>query len=59
MVSKAHCMSFLCTELLLFNYAKVKTVFHYTPLILLVSEYLFLHQMEFPDYHNTVMKNNA
>ncbi len=33
MVSEAHCMSFSCTELLLFNYAKVKTVFHYmTPL---------------------------
>ncbi len=27
MVSEAHCMSFPCTELLLFNYAKVKTVF--------------------------------
>ncbi len=27
MVSEAHCMSFSCTELLLFNYAKVKTVF--------------------------------
>jgi len=26
MVSEAHCMS--CTELLLFIYAKVKTVFH-------------------------------
>ncbi len=25
---EAHCMSFPCTELLLFNYAKVKTVFH-------------------------------
>ncbi len=28
MVFEAHCMSFPCTELLLFNYAKVKTVFH-------------------------------
>ncbi len=28
MVSEAHCMSFPCTELLLFNYAKVKTIFH-------------------------------
>ncbi len=28
MVSEAHCISFPCTELLLFNYAKVKTVFH-------------------------------
>ncbi len=28
MVFEAHCMSFTCTELLLFNYAKVKTVFH-------------------------------
>ncbi len=28
MVSEAHCMSFTCTELLLFNYAKVKTVFY-------------------------------
>ncbi len=28
MVFEAHCMSFSCTELLLFNYAKVKTVFH-------------------------------
>ncbi len=28
MVSEAHCMSFPCTELLLFNYAKVKKVFH-------------------------------
>ncbi len=28
MVFEAHGMSFLCTELLLFNYAKVKTVFH-------------------------------
>ncbi len=35
MVSEAHCMSFPCTELLLFNYAKVKTVFHsMAPLIL-------------------------
>ncbi len=25
---EAHGMSFQCTELLLFNYAKVKTVFH-------------------------------
>ncbi len=29
MVSEAHSMSFPCTEPLLFNYAKVKTVFHY------------------------------
>ncbi len=28
MVFEAHCMSFPCTELLLFNYAKVKIVFH-------------------------------
>ncbi len=28
MVSEAHCMSFPSTELLLFNYAKVKTVVH-------------------------------
>ncbi len=28
MVSEAHCMSFPCTELLSFNYAKVKTDFH-------------------------------
>ncbi len=28
MLSEAHCMSFSCTELLLFNYAKVKTVFY-------------------------------
>ncbi len=28
MVFEAHCMSFPCTEFLLFNYAKVKTVFH-------------------------------
>ncbi len=28
MVSEAHCMSFPRTELLSFNYAKVKTVFH-------------------------------
>ncbi len=28
MVSEAHWMSFTCIELLLFNYAKVKTVFH-------------------------------
>ncbi len=55
---EAHCMSFPCTELL-FNYVKLKTVFYSTPLILLVSEYLCLHQMEFPDYHDTVMKNNA
>ncbi len=35
MVSEAHCMPFPCTELLLFNYAKVKTVFHsMAPLIL-------------------------
>ncbi len=27
MMFGAHCMSFPCTELLLFNYAKVKTVF--------------------------------
>ncbi len=29
MVFEAHCMSFPCTELLLFNYAKVNTVFHF------------------------------
>ncbi len=29
MVFEAHGMSFPCTELLLFNYAKVKTVFHW------------------------------
>ncbi len=28
MVFEAHGMSFPCTELLLFNYAKVNTVFH-------------------------------
>ncbi len=28
MMFEAHGMSFPCTELLLFNYAKVKTVFH-------------------------------
>ncbi len=28
MVFEAHCISFPCTELSLFNYAKVKTVFH-------------------------------
>ncbi len=28
MVFEAHCMTFPCTELLLFNYAKVNTVFH-------------------------------
>ncbi len=28
MVFEAHCTSFPCTELLIFNYAKVKTVFH-------------------------------
>ncbi len=28
MVFEAHCMSFPCTELLLFNYAKANTVFH-------------------------------
>ncbi len=34
MVSEAHCMSCPCTELLLFNYAKVKIFFHsMTPLI--------------------------
>ncbi len=30
MVSEAHSMSFPCTELLLFNYANVKTVFYGT-----------------------------
>ncbi len=30
MVFEAHGMSFPCTELLLFNYAKVNTVFHGT-----------------------------
>ncbi len=29
MVFEAHGMSFPCTQLLLFNYAKVNTVFHY------------------------------
>ncbi len=34
-MSEAHCMSFPCAELLLFNYAKVKTVFNsMAPLIL-------------------------
>ncbi len=28
MVFEAHCISFPCTELLLFNYAKVNIVFH-------------------------------
>ncbi len=28
MVFEAHCISFPCTEFLLFNYAKVNTVFH-------------------------------
>ncbi len=28
MVSEAHCMSFPCIELLIFIYAKVKTVFY-------------------------------
>ncbi len=28
MVFEAHCMSFQRTDLLLFNYAKVNTVFH-------------------------------
>ncbi len=28
-------------------------------LILLVSEYLCLYQMELPEYNNIVMKNNA
>ncbi len=36
MVFEAHCMSFPCTEHLLFNYAKVNTVFHsMAPLIFL------------------------
>ncbi len=39
MVSEAHCMSFPCTELLLFNYTKVKTVFHSMALL---KEYLSL-----------------
>ncbi len=44
MVSEAHCMSFSCTELLLFNYAKVKTVFHsMAPLKqYILFEYLFV-----------------
>ncbi len=29
MVFEADCMSFSCTELLLVNYAKVNTVFHF------------------------------
>ncbi len=29
MVFEAHGMSFSCTQLLLFNYTKVNTVFHY------------------------------
>ncbi len=41
MVFEAHCMSFPCTELLLFNYAKVNTVFHsmapLSPLMMLVK----------------------
>ncbi len=38
MVFEAHCMSFPCTELLLFNYAKLKTVFHsMAPLKLLIT----------------------
>ncbi len=36
MVFEAHGMSFPCTELLLFNYAKVNTVFHsMAPLMIL------------------------
>ncbi len=38
MLSEAHCMSFPCTVLLLFNYARVKTVFHsMAPLISVTS----------------------
>ncbi len=38
MVFEAHCMSFPCPELLLFNYAKLKTVFHsMAPLKLLIT----------------------
>ncbi len=37
MVFEAHGMSFPCTELLLFNYAKVNTVFHsMAPLIIII-----------------------
>ncbi len=38
MVFKAHCMSFQCTELLLFNYAKVNTVFHSTAPLIIIRE---------------------
>ncbi len=48
MVFEAHCMSFPCTELLLFNYAKVKSVFHsMAPLSITVVNFEYttsLHQ---------------
>ncbi len=41
MVFEAHCMSFPCTELLLFNYAKENTVFHsMAPLTVVVLKVL-------------------
>ncbi len=54
MVSEAHSMSFPCTELLLFNYAKVKTVFHSMAIFILSwscmdyfyeASYSFVHNM--------------
>ncbi len=40
MVFEAHCMSFPFTELLLFNYAKVNTVFHsMAPLTIIVKHF--------------------
>ncbi len=43
MVFEAHGMSFPCTQLLLFNYTKVNTVFHYlAPLKKEEEEYICL-----------------
>ncbi len=44
MVFEAHCMSFPCTELLLFNYAKVKTVFHSMAPLIHVPVLLYLNR---------------
>ncbi len=58
MVFEAHGMSFPCTELLLFNYAKVNTVFHsMAPSITLTRSGELLHNNSSGDWPKTFSWN--
>ncbi len=55
MVFEAHGMSFPCTELLLFNYAKVNTVFHsMAPLSL---KHIYLDKTQIQIYSKSLQIN--